>query len=1105
MHRSALVSLFLVALASAAFLPAADRAPRPYTPHVAKASREGLDAIKRMRAPPGLRIDLWAAEPMLANPVIFCIDHKNRFYVAETFRLHAGVTDIRGHVDWLDDDLACRTVEDRIAMLKRKLGKDVVKYGLEQERIRLIEDTKGAGVADRSVVFADGFNRIEDGIAAGLLARGSEVWYACLPDLWLLRDTKGTGKADERKKLHSGYGVHVGYLGHDLHGLVMGPDGKIYFSIGDRGLNVKTGGKALLSPDTGAVLRCNLDGSELELYAVGLRNPQELAFDQHGNLFTGDNNSDGGDAARWVYVVEGGDSGWRIGYQFGTAMGNRGPWNAERLWAPKDAAKAGYLVPPIANVADGPSGLAYYPGLGLPDRYKEHFFLCDFRGGPGQSGVRSFANRPKGASFELIDQHEFVWGVLATDCDFGMDCAFYLSDWVDGWNKTGKGRIYKIADPDQAKSAAVLELKKLMAEGMSKRGLPELATLLAHKDLRVRQEAHLALAARGKEGLATSSKVAKDGKGLARLHAIWALGIVGRKEASAYKELVALTRDREAEVRAQAAKALGEGKVAAGLAPLIALTEDEEPRVKFFAAQALARLGRAEAVAPVVKMLRANDDKDAYLRHAGVMALTSCGDARALAVAADDNSPAVRRAVLLAYRRQGSAEVARFLKDADESLVVEAARAINDVPIEPALPKLAALATRRGMPAPLGYRVLNANFRLGKAENAVAVARLAGRSDVSEALRVEAVRQLGDWAKPAGRDRVMGLWRPLPERSPELAAAALRPVLGAIFSGPNKLRQEAAKVAAKLGVREIGPALLAMVADKERPTAVRVETLRALATLKDERLEKGLRIALEDSDARLRNEGRRVLAQLRPAEGLEALGKALEGGTTVEKQGAFRVLGEMKGDGPTPLLAGSLDRLLKGSVPAEARLDLIEAAERHARADVKAKLARYEASQRKGDRFGKWRESMVGGDAENGRRIFLHKNEVYCQRCHKVEGEGGEVGPDLTGIGSRQKRDYLLESIVEPNKQIAKGFETVVLTLANGTSRSGVLKKEDARSVHLMTPEGKLVIVAKAQIEDRQTGKSSMPEDVVKYLSRSDVRDLVEFLASLKEPAKKPR
>src|SRR5207237_8992712 len=120
--------------------------------------------IKPIRVPEGLHSDLFAAEPLLANPVAFCVDHKNRFYVAETFRLGDGVTDIRGHMSWLDDDLACRTVADRVAMLKRRVANNAAGYGIHHDRVRLIEDTKGTGKADRSTVFADGFSSIEPGI-----------------------------------------------------------------------------------------------------------------------------------------------------------------------------------------------------------------------------------------------------------------------------------------------------------------------------------------------------------------------------------------------------------------------------------------------------------------------------------------------------------------------------------------------------------------------------------------------------------------------------------------------------------------------------------------------------------------------------------------------------------------------------------------------------------------------------------------------------------------------------------------------------------------------------------------------------------------------------
>ena len=143
-----------------------------------------------------------------------------------------------------------------------------------------------------------------------------------------------------------------------MHGLVFGPGGRLYFSIGDRASMIQTEGHTVGTPDSGAVFRCEADGSGLEMVYQGLRNPQDLVFDAWGNLFTGDNNSDGGDQARWTWLVEGGDSGWRIGWQFlegRSAPNPRGPWNSEKMWHPQNDAQPAYLTPPIKNISSGPS------------------------------------------------------------------------------------------------------------------------------------------------------------------------------------------------------------------------------------------------------------------------------------------------------------------------------------------------------------------------------------------------------------------------------------------------------------------------------------------------------------------------------------------------------------------------------------------------------------------------------------------------------------------------------------------------------------------------------------------------------------------------------
>jgi quinoprotein glucose dehydrogenase len=1086
----------------------ADPNYKPYDPKISAASNEAVDAIKRIRVPQGTKVELWAAEPMLANPVAFCVDEHNRFYVAETFRLHAGVTDIRGHGNWLDDDLACRTVADRIAMMKKFEGDKFKNYAVEHDRLRLIEDTKGEGKADKSTVFADGFNHAEDGIAAGVLAWRGKVWFTCIPSLWLLQDTKGTGKADVRKELQTGYGVRVGFLGHDLHGIKMGPDGKLYFSIGDRALHVETEGHAVDCPDTGAVLRCNTDGTGLELFATGLRNPQSLVFDEHGNLFTGDNNADAGDGARWVYIVEGGDSGWRVGYQHMHMPTALGPWNAERLWDPAKAKDVGYIVPPIiASKFSGPSGVAYDPGVTqMPDKYKKHFYLVDFRGGSGGSGIQSFALKPQGASFEVTDYHQAIWSVLAVDVGFGTDGGLYFIDWVEGWGKPNKGRIYKVADPDKAKDAAVAEVKKLLADGFTQRPTAELTKLLEHADMRIRQEAQFALVDKGADAVDVFAGVAKDcPNALARLHAIWGLGQLAAKHPAALKSLPTLLTDKDAEVRSQSAKVLADHKVAAAYDAVLALLKDPEPRVRFFGLMALSKLGKPEAVPAVLQWLHDQGEPEPYLRHAAVMVLVNLHDKDKLLAAAKDDSPAVRFVATVAMRRLGMPEIAGLLDDKEPKIVLEAARAIADAPIDAALPQLASLINRTNLPEPVLYRALAANFRLGKAENAIALAAFAARPGNPEPVRVEALKELAEWDHPSGRDRTVGLWRPLAARPQQEAIDAVRPALGGIFSGPDKLRGEGVTLAAKFGIKEIGPTLLAMATDKKQPVQVRIDTLQALQALKDARLADAVKTALSDDDAHLRAAGRRVEIKLHPEEALAHLTTDLEKGELPEKQNALALLGELNSPDADKLLSTWLDKLLAKEVPGEVQLELLTAAARKQSAEVKQKLTKFNDSRSKTDHLSAYRESLAGGDAENGRRIFQYKAEVQCIRCHKFKGTGGDVGPELAGVGARQNREYLLESIVEPSRQIAKGFETVVITTKKGTVVTGVLKSEDAKEIRLITPEGKPLVVAKDEVDERVAGKSAMPEDIIKSLSKAELRDLVEFLATAKEawPEKK--
>ena len=235
--------------------------------------------------------------------------------------------------------------------------------------------------------------------------------------------------------------------------------------------------------------------------------------------------------------------------------------------------------------------------------------------------------------------------------------------------------------PSKANDPRVRETQALIAEGMAGRSTPELARLLGHSDMRIRQEAQFGLAALGSEAIAPFAAAAQAGSTLvARLHGIWGLGQVARKSPDALNGVVPLLADQELEVRCQAAKVIGDGRTPAAYEPLAKMLADPEPRAPFFAAQALGKLGRLEALPALFHVLQENNAQDALLPYPCVTALAKLSSPTELTARANDQSePSARRGAGAAAA--GSSGLATFLNDADGQVVLEAARAINDLPI----------------------------------------------------------------------------------------------------------------------------------------------------------------------------------------------------------------------------------------------------------------------------------------------------------------------------------------------------------------------------------------------------------------------------------------
>ena len=354
------------------------------------------------------RISLWAKQPLLRDPVALEFDNLGRLYVVQSAHRGTVDIDIRQHKEWILQDLANQSVEDLRRFFRSKMDpalsdqnqswlqdrnqdgshdwKDLMEV---TETIQRLEDHDGDHKADRSTVFASGFQEEVTGVAAGVLPFGSDVFVTVYPDLWRFTDNDGDGSADVRQSVHRGFGVHAAFDGHDLHGLTVGPEGKIYFTVGDNGFSIKSAdGPDLHYPNTGGVLRMNADGSQLEVFAYGLRNVQEIAFDEYGNLFSVDNDGDLADEReRFVYIVEGGDSGWRVNWQFRTEGWSRftkgpayNPWLEDGLWKPHFKGQPAYIVPPISNYSVGPGGFKYNPGTATQSALSKTLLLVSVSG-----------------------------------------------------------------------------------------------------------------------------------------------------------------------------------------------------------------------------------------------------------------------------------------------------------------------------------------------------------------------------------------------------------------------------------------------------------------------------------------------------------------------------------------------------------------------------------------------------------------------------------------------------------------------------------------------------------------------------------------------------
>lgn len=1073
----------------------------------------------------GIQMTLWASDSLAPDPVAMSIDDQGRVYLIRTNRQKNSEFDIRGHRDWMTESIGLQTVEDRRAFLRKTFApekskenewlKDLNEDGshdwhdlaIEKDEVWRLEDTNGDGIADKSMrVLNDFFEEITD-VAGGLLVRGKEMFIGIAPDLWQVKDTDGDGIFDKKTSISHGYGVHIGFGGHGMSGVTEGPDGRIYWNIGDIGANITTAdGKKFEHPNSGIIARSNPDGSDFEIFAAGLRNTHEFVFDEYGNLISSDNDGDHpGESERLVHVVEGSDAGWRSNWQYGKYTDPKNNkfnvWMDEKLSKPRWDGQAAYIIPPIMNFHNGPTGMVYNPGTALGSDWKNKYFLVEFVGTPTRSHIWSFGLKQKGASFVLDGEKDVVSGILPTGIKFGPDGALYAADWINGWDTKNYGRVWKLDVTKEKNDLEALrkETKRLIQLDYTAQADAALYDLLSNVDMRVRQKAQFELASRGQKGFAQFTKaIAQTSNQLARIHGIWGVGQLTRQNKTFASPLLPLLKDKDEEIIAQAAKIIGDIKLETAGSELIPLLKSKNPRIQFYAAEAIGRIAYQDAVSPLIQMLDANNDEDVYLRHAGVLALSRIGKVEPIVALANNPSKALRTAAILVLRRMKNDNIAFFLNDKDEYIVTEAARGINDdLSIPAALPALAAtLAETRFTSEPLLRRAINAALRVGSTKELDLLIAFSTRTDIKDNIKAEALATLGTWGNPSVLDRVDGRYRGILVRDGALVKTKIKPFISNFLKETNaETLVTMASLLSELNIAEYNNEL-ANIYNNSDNAKVRAAILPALNKLKYAELEAVIKKGIDDKDESVRTVALSLLNNDNVSkESLPTLVQTIftKGGVR-EQQQILVVLGKLTIEKTQTILAGLIDQLKEKQLSPNVSLELKEAVEASGSEALKTKIAAIKPGASPMDEY---MESLFGGNRNNGRNVFNYNSTVQCVRCHNMGSEGGSVGPNLAKIGGILSREQILQALIEPSARLSPGYGTVSLKLKDGQEVTGTLAKENAEELVITTSDAEPLVIPVSRIAKRENMPSSMPP-MGTLLTKREIRDVVEFLSGLK-------
>ncbi len=930
----------------------------------------------------------------------------------------------------------------------------------EGDRILILEDTDSDGQADKQTVFYQGtdIDSVHGICLLGdrlLVSAGSEVFY--------LIDQNDDSIADKKQLLFT----KIAGVQHDhgIHAFVFGPDGKLYFNFGNSGRTISDAeGNPIVDIagnevnnkrqpyQEGMIFRCNPDGSQFETLAWNFRNNWEVCVDSFGRIWQSDNDDDGNRGVRINYVLPFGNYGYRDALDGSGWRDYRSGWAEDipsRHWHQNDPG----VVPNLLHTGAGsPTGICIYEGNHLPSVFQGQMLHCD----AGPNIVRSYPVKKSGAGFSaetvnILDGSQFNQWFRPSDVCVAPDGSLMVADWHDpgvGGHRMQdieRGRLFRVTQKGKSSIYRCSPVDASNVEG----------ALLAL------QSPNQATRFLGWQTLMKQPKASLNG-----LEKMW----VSQNPLWQARALWLVSK----------------------------MDIDHETKCRW--------------------LKRAVSQDNPELR-ATVVRIAQQTDAPELArfvwdnISLDDPSPAVRRELLIALsdhqiqkvsdaNRQKFWPTLAMQYDGQDRWYLEAIgiaaenhwdlclAALEEMPLRDNSPAMDAITWRSR-----GQQSFNKILQLirNPATTMEKLPRLFRSLDFQNPRehQKELLSMLLELNEPTARNLVI-----FKETLRRIPSTDLQSELGdhtRPFMDALRGEKDYVEFVAKFKFKNRMEDLIGYMVGDDRQLAIdSMNTLLEFdnTTMIEQLLKNSEELPFETALNHMAASNQNRISPVLSAYARDAK-NPLE-----RRRSAVRSMGKIRSGGDTILRWADTkryDRKLESAM--SSALHNSRWADFRNRANTLYPLA-----AAKNNKPLPTLDTLLKlkGDAKQGKLVFV--NEGTCNKCHVVNGQGTEVGPDLSGIGKKLSSEAMYESILFPSAGISHNYENWKVETADGNLISGLKISETDSEVQIKDAEGVTHRIQREDIEGiKQQQVSLMPADLHKNLTAQQLVDLVQFMKTLKK------